>query len=149
MFGSLTNFEGSLFDGIRRMEREFDGLFGWDSSLPGIRSVAWGSFPPINVGATPDKVDVYLFAAGIDPKTLDVSIQQNLLTVSGERKTPQPESAKYYRQERFQGDFRRVVTLPDYCDPENVEAKYADGILHISVQRREASKPRQIEIKQA
>jgi len=149
MFGSLTNIEGGLFDQFRRMEREFDELFGWGSRLPGIRSVARGSFPPINVGATPDKVDVYLFAAGIDPQTLDVSIQQNLLTVGGSRKTPQAENAKYYRQERFQGDFRRVISLPEYCDPEHVEANYTDGILHISVQRREASKPRQIEIKQA
>lgn len=149
MFGSLTNFEGSLFDEIRRMEREFDDLFGRGSPLPGIRSVARGSFPPINVGATADKVDVYLFAAGLDPQTLDVSIQQNLLTVAGGRKTAQAEGAKYYRQERFQGDFRRVVTLPDDCDPDRVEAKYADGIVHIAVQRREASKPRQIEIKQA
>lgn len=149
MFGSLTHYEGGLFDQFRRMEQELEELFGPSSPLPGIRSVTRGSFPPINVGATADKVDVYLFASGIDPKTLDVSIQQNLLTVAGGRKNGQPENAKYYRRERFQGDFRRVITLPDDCDPERVEAKYADGVLHIEVQRREASKPRQIEIKQA
>ncbi len=149
MFGSLTNFEGSLFDQFRRMEQDLDELFGRGAALPGIRSVTRGTFPPINVGATPEKVDVYLFSAGIDPQTLDVSIQQNLLTVSGARKTPRPENAKFYRQERFQGEFRRVVTLPDDCDPERVEAHYADGVLHIAVRRREASKPRQIEIKQA
>ena len=149
MFSSLTHLEGSLFDQFRRMEQELDELFGPGSPLPGIRSVTRGSFPPINVGATTDKVDVYLFAAGIDPQTLDVSIQQNLLTVSGGRKTAQPENAKYYRRERFQGEFRRVITLPEDCDPERVEAKYADGVLHIAVRRREESKPRQIEIKQA
>ncbi len=147
MFGSLTNFEGSLFDQFRRMEQQLDELFGRELPLPGIRSVVRGSFPPINVGATPEKIDVYLFSPGIDPKTLDVSIQQNLLTVSGERKTPEPENARYYRKERFQGDFRRVITLPEDIDPEHVEAKYTDGVLHIVVQRREASKPRQIEIK--
>jgi HSP20 family protein len=131
------------------MEQEFDELFGWGSQLPGIRSVMRGSFPPINIGATPEKVDVYLFCAGIDPQTLDVSIQQNVLTVSGQRKTEAPQNAKFYRQERFQGEFRRAITLPEDCDPERVEAQYTDGVLHISVQRREASKPRQIEIKRA
>jgi HSP20 family protein len=147
MFGSLTNFEGSLFDQFRRMEQQVDELFGRGALLPGIRSVARGTFPPINVGATTEKVDVYFFSPGIDSKTLDVSIQQNLLTVSGERKSPAPENAKFYRKERFEGEFRRVITLPDDIDPERVEAKYTDGVLHISVQRRESSKPRQIEIK--
>ena len=57
--------------------------------------------------ATSAGVDVYLFAAGLDPKTLDISIQQNLLTVAGERNVKTPEDAEYYRQERFSGPFRR------------------------------------------
>jgi len=64
MFGSLTNFNGSLFDQLLRMEQQLDEAFGLASQLPGIRSVARGTFPPINVGATPDKVDVYLFSPG-------------------------------------------------------------------------------------
>jgi len=147
MFGSLTNLEGSLFDEFRRMEQRMDELFGRDTWLPGIRSVARGTFPPINVGATPEKVDVYLFSPGVDPKSLDVSIQQSLLTISGERKAPEQENAKSYRKERFYGEFRRVITLPDDIDPERVEARYTDGVLHIAVQRREESKPKQIEIK--
>ena len=147
MFGSLTNLEGSLFDEFRRMEQQLDDLFGRGTRFPGIRSVVRGTFPPINVGATPEKVDVYLFISGFDTKTLDVSIQQNLLTVAGERKRPEQENVRYYRNERYYGEFRRVITLPDDIDPERVDAKYTDGILHISVKRREASKPRQIEIK--
>jgi len=143
MFGSLTNLEGSLFDEFRRMEQEMDDVFG---RLPGIRSVARGTFPPINVGATPEKVDVYLFSPGLDHKTLDVSIQQNVLTVSGERKPTEVENARFYRRERFSGEFRRAITLPEDVDPERVEARYVDGILHISVQRREAAKARQIAI---
>ena len=146
MFGSLTNLEGSLFDEFRRMEQQMDELFGRGGRLPGLRSVARGTFPPINVGATPEKVDVYLFSPGLDTKTLDLSIQNNLLTVAGERKPPEPENARFYRKERFSGEFRRVITLPDDVDPERVEAGYTDGVLHIAVHRREASKPRQIEI---
>jgi HSP20 family protein len=149
MFGSLTHVEGSLYDQFRRMEQELDELFGRGAPLPGLRAGARGAFPAVNVGATAEKVDVYLFAAGLDPQSLDVSIQQNLLTVSGSRPSAQPENANYYRRERHIGDFRRVVTLPEDCDPERVEAKYTDGILQVSVQRREASKPRQIQIKHA
>ena len=143
MFGSLTNLEGSLFNEFRRMEQEMDEIFG---RLPGIRSVARGTFPPINVGATAEKVDVYLFSPGLDTNSLDVSIQQNVLSVAGQRKPPEMENAKFYRKERFAGDFRRVITLPDDIDPEQVTAQYTDGVLHIAVQRRESSKPRQIEI---
>ena len=104
-----------------------------------------GTFPPINVGATPEKVDVYLFAAGLDPKSLDISIQQNLLAVSGSRRVTVNEEAEYYRRERFDGDFRRVIQLPDDVDPDRVDAKYRDGVLQITVQRRESARPRQIE----
>jgi len=145
MFDRLTNFE-SLFDEFRRIEQEMDDAFGRWAVPAGIRSVARGTFPPINVGVTPDEVDVYLFAAGLDPKTLDLSIQQNLLTVTGERQVPAKENATYYRRERFGGEFRRVVALPDDVDPDRVEARYRDGVLQVSVRRRESAKPRQIQI---
>ena len=147
MFGSLTNFEGSLFDDLSRMRQEMEELFGPVSWPAGIRSVARGTFPPINVGSTGESVNVYLFAAGLDPKALEISIQQNLLTVAGERKAEAPENVEYYRQERFSGAFRRVIGLPEDVDPEKVEARYVDGILHIAIQRRESARPRQIEIK--
>jgi len=147
MFGNLTNFEGTLFDDLRRMQQEMEEVLGPRGWPAGIRSVARGTYPPINVGATSDRVDVYLFAAGLDPKMLDISIQQNLLTVAGERKVEVPESAEHYRRERFSGPFRRVISLPDDVDPNKVDARYADGLLQISVRRREASQPRQIRIK--
>jgi HSP20 family protein len=147
MFGGLINFESSLFDQFRRMEQEVDELFGRWPLPAGIRSVARGTYPPINVGSTPEKVDIYLFAAGLDPKGLDISIQQNLLTVSGERRLPVNDNVNYYRQERFNGEFRRAITLPEDVDPDRVEARYRDGVLHLTVPRREVTKPRQIEVK--
>ena len=144
MFGSLTNYGDSLFDEFRRMQDELFGRSPWPA---GIRSVSRGTYPPINVGATPEQVDVYLFAAGLDRQTLDISLQQNLLTVAGERKAPAEKDAGYYRKERFDGAFRRVITLPEDVDPEQVEASYRDGVLQIHVQRREAARPRQIEVK--
>jgi len=147
MFESLFGaFETDLFDQFRRLESEMGQLFGRSPWPAGIRAVQRGTFPPINVGATPERVDVYLFAAGLDPKKIDVSIQQNLLSLSGSREVEANENAEYYRRERYDGDFRRVITLPDDVDPERVEARYRDGVLQITVQRREAARPRQITV---
>jgi len=147
MFTMLNPFEGSLFDELRRLERDMGHMFDSDRRTNEIRSATRGSYPPINVGSTPNQVDVYLFAAGIDSKSLDISIQQNLLTIAGERKISTKEDADYYRKERFDGAFRRALTLPDDIDPDRVDARYKDGVLHITIHRREAVKPRQIEIK--
>ncbi|MDE2261313.1 MAG: Hsp20/alpha crystallin family protein [Gammaproteobacteria bacterium] len=146
MFGNPSNMPGSVFDELWRLQQEVDELFGSWSSPLGIRSVPRGSFPAVNVGQTPERVDVYLFAPGIDPKSLDISIQQNLLTISGRRVLGTAEDAEYYRQERFAGEFRRAISLPEDVDPERVQAKYVDGIVQIGIQRRESMRPRQIEI---
>jgi HSP20 family protein len=148
MFEStLTNVESDgLFDEFRRLEKELAQLFGNSPWPTGIRAAARGAFPPINVGATPERVDVYLFAAGLEPKSLDLSIQQNLLTVSGTRRVEVNQQADYYRRERFDGDFRRVITLPDDVDSERVTARYQNGVLQITAQRRETARPRQIPV---
>ena len=146
MFRIPSNTPSSVFDELWRLQQEVDELFGsWGSPLA-IRSLPRGSFPGVNVGQTPERVDVYLFAPGIDPKSLEISIQQNLLAVSGKRELRAEEEANYYRQERFSGEFRRVINLPEDVDPERVQAKYVDGIVQIEVQRRESARPRQIEI---
>ena len=149
MFASLNNSGENFFTDFRRLEDEMDRLFDRYPWPAGIRSVARGTYPPVNVGSTPERVDVYLFAAGLDPASLDISLQQNLLTVSGERKAAAGQEVEYYRKERFDGDFRRVITLPDDVDPDQVEAHYRDGVLQIHVKRREAARPRRIEIETA
>ncbi|MEJ2621073.1 MAG: Hsp20/alpha crystallin family protein [Candidatus Thiodiazotropha sp.] len=148
MFGNLSSFDGSLFNEYRRIQQQMDRAFGSAPMSSGIRSVAQGTFPPINIGSTADQVDVYLFAAGMDPKNLDISIQRNLLVIDGERtvKANEPNQG-YYRKELFSGAFHRVINLPEDVDPDKVDASYVDGVLRISVQRRESAKPRQIEIK--
>jgi HSP20 family protein len=147
MFENMfAGFDTDLFDQVRRLESEMGQILGYSAGPAGIRAVQRGSFPPINVGATADRVDVYLFAAGLDAAKLEVSIQQNLLSISGSRRVEARQDAEYYRRERYDGDFRRVITLPEDVDPERVEAKYRDGVLQITVQRREATRPRQITV---
>ena len=147
MFGTfLTTSDPTFLDNLRRLEGEMDQLLGRSAYPAGIRAVPRGTFPPINIGATQERVDVYLFAAGVDSKSIDVSIQQNLLSVSGSRKVTVNPEAEYYRRERFDGEFRRVIALPDDVDPERVEAKYRDGVLQVTVQRRQPARPRQVEV---
>ena len=149
MFYSLSSPGGGFFDDSRRFEDEMSELFGRWPWPTGIRSVARGTYPPINVGSTPEQVDVYLFAAGLDPDKLEITLQQNLLTVSGEREAPAEKDVIYYRKERHDGAFRRVINLPDDVDPDRVDARYRDGVLQIHVKRRESAIPRKIEVKTA
>jgi HSP20 family protein len=146
MFGSMYS-DNPLFAQFRRLEQELDEVFG--PSTPwagGIRSQPPGTFPAINVAGSDESVTVYLFAPGIDPKQLEISMQQNVLTVTGQREiTTQPE-ATYYRRERFDGTFRRVISLPEDVDPDKVDASYRDGIVQIIVRRRETNRPRQIKV---
>lgn len=147
MFGNIYS-ESPLLAQFRRLEEELDEVFGSATSWSGgIRSLPPGTFPAINVGSTADSVTVYLFAPGIDARKLDISIQQNLLTVTGRREVSRDENASYYRQERFGGEFRRAISLPEDVDPDRVEASYRDGIVQITVRRRETAKPRQIAIR--
>jgi HSP20 family protein len=149
MFERITPYDDSLLTQFRRLEQELDEFFSGGTTWTGtrnIRSLPTGAFPAVNVAATPESVTVYLFAPGMDPKSLDTSIQQNLLSISGQRSIPVQKDATYYRQERFGGEFRRVVSLPEDVDPEKVDARYVDGIVHVTIGRRPTAKPRQISI---
>jgi HSP20 family protein len=140
-------FGSGLYDQFRQLQQEMDDLFGLRPASTGIRSPVRGAYPPVNVGSTPEAVEVYVFAAGVDPKSVELTIEKNLLTVAGKREVPVNDGAQYYRRERFSGEFRRVITLPDEVDAERANARYRDGILRITVPRLESARPRQIEIR--
>jgi len=93
---------------------------------------------------------VIAFAPGIDPQEIEITVDRGLLSLSGERRSEssgqQGAKANTYAQERFTGKFRRVISLPEDADPAKVEAKFRDGILHVTVAKRESSKPRQITV---
>ena len=139
---------GSLFPELTRLQQQLEELFQPAGSA-GIRASARGAFPAINVGSTPDSVEVIAFAPGIDPQEDEITIDGGLLTLSGERRTdsaPGDKGGSTYAQERFSGKFRRVVSLPEDADPNKVQANLRDGVLHVSVAKRESTKPRQISI---
>lgn len=145
MFGSP--FGNDVFDDVRRLEAELSQILTRSPYSAGIRAVPRGTYPPINVGATPEQVDVYVFVPGVDANKVEVSVQQNLLTISGSRDLAVDSQADYYRHERFQGEFHRVIALPDDANPDLVDARYRDGVLHVTVKRRQPAKPRQVQIR--
>jgi HSP20 family protein len=139
-------FPRDVFAELDRLQREIQQAF--DVS-PSIRGLARGGFPAMNVGSTPRSVELYAFAPGLDPASIEVHLEKGVLTISGERKSDLPGSdakATVHIDERFAGRFRRVVTLPDDADPNAVQASYRDGVLHVSIQRVEAALPRRISV---
>jgi HSP20 family protein len=147
MFASMT-YPG-LFGELDRLTREFNELFGWSGLPAGIRSVASGAFPPVNVGNTPTSVEIYAFAPGIDPKEIEVTIDHGVMSIAGERTSAVPaeeDKVNVYGNERFAGRFRRAISLPEDVDTGKVEANYRDGVLHVSVGRRESALPKRITV---
>jgi HSP20 family protein len=144
MFGSL--FPRDVLAELDRLQREVQSAF---EVSPSIRGLGRGGYPALNVGTTAQSVEVYAFAPGLDPASIEVNLDRGVLSVAGERKRnlPQPDAkTALHIHERFDGRFRRVITLPEDADPEGVSAQYRDGLLHISVKRRQAAQPRRIEI---
>lgn len=142
----LNNGERGLFDEFDRLQRELDGLFGRSGARTSIRGNRYEGFPAVNIGSTPEEVHVYVFAPGMSAGDFDVSMQQNVLSIAGNRKPLERKEGTWFVRERNDGPFRRVVTLSEDVDPERVEASYRDGVLHLTIKRREASRPRQITI---
>jgi len=129
-----------------RLQREMQQAF--DLS-PTIRGLGRNGFPALNVGGTHKTIEIYAFAPGIDPATFEVNLERGLLTIAGERASalPGPDAkAAVHINERFHGRFSRALTLPEDADPEKVEARLRDGVLHITVQRRTSTEPRRIVI---
>ena len=146
MYRSL--FARDMFSEFDRLQREMSTLFDYS---PGIRGSARGGYPALNVGTTADAVEVFAFVPGLEPSSIDVRLDRGVLSIDGERPPVLPAGARdekstLHSNERFAGRFRRVVSLPDDIDPNSVSADYRDGVLHVSVSRRESSKPRRITV---
>jgi HSP20 family protein len=148
MYESLLNFPGSVFGEFERMRRELDEVFGMSGMPTSIRAVAPGSFPAINVGTTPNSVEIYAFAPGLDASKIDLTVDRGVLTISGERPAPSAggDNASAHSRERVFGSFKRTLSLPDDVDPARVNATYRDGLLQISIARQESSQPRRISV---
>lgn len=139
-------FPGDMFAELDRLQREFQQAF---STEPNIRGMMRGSFPAINIGNTPQSVEIYAFLPGMDPAAIDVNLERGVLTIAGERPdllANRGEQSNLHINERFAGRFRKVLSLPDDLDPDAVDARYQDGVLRISIKRLQQVQPRRISI---
>src|SRR5207244_851666 len=106
--------------------------------------------PPVDVYEDEHNVTLKIEVPGIDEKDIDVRIENNLLTVHGERKLEKEEKEEkeenFRRVERQYGSFTRSFTLPNSVDAEGVQADYDKGILKIQLAKKAEAKPKQIKV---
>ena len=127
------------------LRREIDRMFERTAG----RRAGFGEtqFPPMDVSETEDGVMVRALLPGMDRDSVKISLHQNVLTISGEKKaTVVPEGAHVLRHERSSGAFQRTVRLPRPCDEEKVNAQLRDGVLTVMLPCPGAAKPKQIEV---
>lgn len=149
MYVSFLNQPNSLLGRMELLRRELDEAFGVSGLPSSIRSVTPGTLPYVNIGRTPKSVEVFVFAPGLDATKVEVTLDRGVLHIAGERTSSIPEqgnSIQIYACERVSGSFSRTVSLPEDVDPTQVQAKYQDGVLQISIARREAIQPKRITV---
>lgn len=105
---------------------------------------------PFAVDILEDKDQVVLKAElpGVNPKEVDIHVEDNVLTISGEKKIEHEDKKdSYVRVERYYGKFSRAFTLPPYVDVNQISAQTRDGVLTVTLPKRPETKPRQIQVK--
>ena len=137
---------GSVFEELERMRRRLEEMPGGLERRP-YRILGAGVFPLINL--TEDKDNYYVRAEmpGLKADDISISVANNNLSISGERKiASEGENVRYHRREREAGTFNRMVSLPGEVDADKVEANHVNGVLTVIVPKAEATKPKQITV---
>ena len=130
------------FEAMRRMTEDFDRAF--------VGAGAARAYPAVNVWEGSEALAVTAELPGADPDDIEISVKDDVLTLAGERKPPEAGgNAAWRRRERGFGRFSRSVRLPYRVNPDNVEARMADGVLRVVLHKREEDKPRRIEVRTA
>jgi HSP20 family protein len=120
------------------LQDELNRLF--DSSVGG-----WT--PALDVHEDKDSYTIRVELPGLKREEIEVSLQDDALAISGERKTEaRKEDTEVHRQERFYGKFSRTLTFPTAVSGDKVTASYKDGVLSVTVPKAEEAKPKQINI---
>ncbi len=135
------------FRELTTLQEKLNQVF--DDFLPNLRSGKdsgeW--IPAVDIYETPDSVELEFEIPGITEKDIKIRVEDNTLTVSGERMfEKKDEKHNYYRVERSYGSFARSFLLPNNVDPDKIKATYKDGVLKISIPKKPESKPKEIAI---
>jgi len=131
----LLNFDP--FQTFDRLSRE---LFSYPTGV----GAGW---MPMNAWRRGDLVEVAFDLPGIDPGTVDLTVERNILTVKAERRWQLEEGLQFFLRERPQGTFTRQIVLSDAVDLDKVEARYENGVLFVTAPVAETAKPHKIAIK--
>ncbi len=130
----------------REMDRLWEDFFGRRDLLA--EEASW--VPAVDISEDKEYVNVRAELPGIDPKDVEITLSGDLLTIRGEKKQRQEKKGEnFHRIETRWGRFCRSIRIPVPVDPDKIEAKYENGVLNITMPKREEIKPKQIEIKTA
>jgi len=141
-FAGLLNWQ----DDVRDLFRDFYGATQGPWSGKGRDGAAW--MPAVDIEETEQAYLVSADLPGVDQKDVKVSLENQMLSIRGERRAETDESRKgRHRVERAWGVFERTFTLPHTVDAEHVKAAYKDGVLTITLPKREGARQKLIEVK--
>ena len=130
-----------------RMNRMFEDVWG-RGRRPDEEFISGAWVPPVDVRETKDSLEIAAELPGLDPKNVEVSVENGVLTLKGNRQFEKAmEGETYHRVERAYGMFERSFTLPTNVDAEKIQASFQHGVLHLTVPKREEAKPKSIAIK--
>lgn len=151
MLSRLTDFDRTfdVLDELRRqMDRVWDDYDGtWGLSRTPTQTLSGATWPRFNVLDAGTNLVVTADVPGLGEKDLDVSLEDGVLTVSGERKALAPEGYTAHRRERAALRFARSVALPFKVDAEKTTASVKDGVLTITLAKAPEARPRQITVR--
>ena len=137
----LTPFD-KMFDQM------VETLFPDITKSVGVRPYAGSAYPKVNVYEYDDKVGIVAEIPGLDKKQLEVSVEEGVLTISGDKHSAfENEGAKVLRRELKQSSFKRQFELGELLDGENIKASFKDGIVSVSVPKVEPEKPKKHTVK--
>jgi HSP20 family protein len=136
----------SIQDEINTM---FDRVFGRRTTGTGGQGGMPASWAPaVDIAERKDAYVVSAEVPGMRPEDLEVTLEDGLLTIQGERRMEEESSDRqYHRVERRYGAFRRSITLPSQVQSDAIEASYSDGVLQVVVPKSEAAKPKKIDVR--
>jgi HSP20 family protein len=142
---TLSRFEP--FRGASTLQDQINRLFGDGFEHPGEESNLTSWAPAVDIFETEHELVVKADLPDIDPKDLDIRVENNILSIRGERKFEKKVSEdKYLRVERAYGSFSRSFSLANTVNSEAIKADYQNGVLTLTVPKREEAKPKQIKV---
>jgi HSP20 family protein len=135
------------WDRLTNMHEELDRVFesAFGSSVRSLGTLSRWT-PAVDVYQDKDQFTVVAEVPGMKKEELEISLNGDTLTISGERKTEEKEDDHRFRSERFFGRFQRSLTLPSAVNTEKAKATYKEGVLEVVLPKAEEAKPKQIEV---